>query len=93
VLNALTVDVEEHFQVSGFEGVVRREDWPAHESRVVANTDRLLDLFARHRVRGTFFVLGWVAERHPLLVRRIAEADHEIGCHGYSHRHRRHYPL
>lgn len=86
VVNAMTVDVEEHFQVSGFEGVVRREDWSAHESRVVANTERLLELFSRQSVRGTFFILGWVAERHPGLVRRIADAGHEIGCHGYSHR-------
>ena len=84
--NALTVDLEEHFQVSGFEDVVSREDWDRHPSRVSDNTLRLLDVFGRHDARATFFVLGWVAERHPALVRRIADAGHEIACHGYSHR-------
>jgi polysaccharide deacetylase family protein (PEP-CTERM system associated) len=86
VLNAMTVDVEEHFQVSAFERVVRREDWDSIPSRVEANTERLLDLFDAAAIRGTFFVLGRVAERHPHLVRTIAERGHEIACHGYSHR-------
>lgn len=85
-LNALTVDVEEHFQVSAFEGAVRREDWETHESRVERNTDRLLDFFDEAQVRATFFTLGWIAERHPALVRRIAERGHEVACHGFSHR-------
>jgi polysaccharide deacetylase family protein (PEP-CTERM system associated) len=86
VVNALTVDVEDWFQVSALAGSVRREDWPRMESRVVRNTERLLDLFDQARVRGTFFVLGWVAERFPDLVRTIAAAGHEIASHGYSHR-------
>jgi polysaccharide deacetylase family protein (PEP-CTERM system associated) len=86
MLNALTVDVEDYFQVTSFEGVVPRAEWGSRESRVVASTERLLDLLARHQVRGTFFVLGWVAERFPALVRRIADAGHELGCHSYWHR-------
>ena len=86
VLNAMTVDVEEHFQVSAFEGTVDRADWEQIPSRVEANTARLLELFERTGVRATFFVLGWVAERRPRLVRRIADAGHEIASHGYSHR-------
>jgi len=85
-LNALTVDVEDYFQVSGFEGAVRREDWERFESRVVPNTNRILDLLDRHSVKATFFVLGWVAERFPDLVRRIHERGHEIGSHGFWHR-------
>jgi polysaccharide deacetylase family protein (PEP-CTERM system associated) len=86
VLNAVTVDVEEHFQVSAFEDVVRREDWASIPSRVEANTGRLLDLFDEHGVKATFFVLGWIAERYPQLVRSIADRGHEIASHGYSHK-------
>ncbi len=85
-INALTVDVEDYYQVEGFTSVVRREDWSQWESRVEGNTRRLLELFARHEARGTFFTLGWVAERHPALVREIAAAGHEVACHGYEHR-------
>jgi polysaccharide deacetylase family protein (PEP-CTERM system associated) len=86
MLNALTVDVEDYFQVTSFDGVVPRAEWDRHESRVVPSTERLLALFARHQVRGTFFILGWVAERFPQLVRRIADAGHELGCHSHWHR-------
>jgi polysaccharide deacetylase family protein (PEP-CTERM system associated) len=86
VVNAMTVDVEEAFQVSAFESVVSPESWDRFERRVMANTDRLLDLFAEFGVRATFFVLGWVAEREPNLVRRIASAGHEVASHGYAHR-------
>ncbi len=82
----MTVDVEDYFQVSAFERVVARERWPDYESRVAANTDHLLGLFAEFNVRATFFVLGWVAERDPLIVRRIAESGHEVASHGYGHR-------
>jgi len=85
-LDAMSVDVEEHFQVSAFEAIVSREAWGSFPSRVEANTERLLELFARAGVRATFFVLGWVGERYPRLVRRIAEAGHEVASHGYSHR-------
>ena len=78
VTNAMTVDVEDYFHVSAFESVVSPRDWDAYESRVCRNTDRLLEIFHDAQVRATFFVLGWVAERFPDLVRRIASADHEI---------------
>lgn len=86
VLNALTVDVEDYFQVSAFDRYVDRERWDSYPSRVVANTTRLLELFARHKVKGTFFILGWVGERFPQLVRDIAAEGHEIACHSYWHR-------
>jgi polysaccharide deacetylase family protein (PEP-CTERM system associated) len=86
VVNAMTVDVEDYFHVSAFDRVLSRDDWPAQESRVVANTERLLTLLAEHRVRATCFVLGWVAERWPGLVKTIAAGGHEVASHGYWHR-------
>ena len=86
VVNAMTVDVEDYFHVSAFDGVLPRSQWDRMESRVVANTERLLLLFAEASVQATFFVLGWVAERHPALVQRIASAGHEVASHGYAHR-------
>jgi polysaccharide deacetylase family protein (PEP-CTERM system associated) len=83
--NALSFDVEDYFQVAALASAVDRRSWDAQPSRVGANTTRLLDLLAARRVRATFFVLGWIAERHPAIVRSIAAAGHEIGCHGYSH--------
>lgn len=85
ITNAMTVDVEEHFHVTAFSGSLKRDDWPRMESRVERNTSRLLDLFARRGVRVTFFVLGWVAERHPDLIRELHRAGHEIACHGLTH--------
>jgi polysaccharide deacetylase family protein (PEP-CTERM system associated) len=85
IRNALTVDVEDYFQVSAFRDQVSPDDWPQFESRVVANTRRVLDVFDDASAIATFFVLGWVAERHPQLVREIAARGHEIACHGYSH--------
>ena len=84
--NAFTVDVEDYFHVSAFEGQVDRARWSEYESRVVANTQHLLDLLAQHQVQATFFVLGWVAEHYPQLVRDIDAAGHEIGAHSYWHR-------
>lgn len=84
--NALTFDVEEYFHAEAFARVLRPEEWPTLESRVTRSTERLLDILDRERVRATFFVLGWVAERHPGLVREIASLGHEIACHGYGHR-------
>jgi polysaccharide deacetylase family protein (PEP-CTERM system associated) len=81
----MTVDVEEHFQVSAFEPLVRRADWDQFRPRVEGNVDRILELFDRHGIPGTFFVLGWIAERHPAMVRRIAAAGHEIASHGWDH--------
>src|SRR3990172_7822347 len=86
MLNALTIDVEDYSQVSVFESVVRFEDWDRYDGRVGDNTRRLLDTFDRHDTRGTFFVLGWVAERHRSLIRSIHQRGHEIGSHGDSHR-------
>ncbi|WBX83229.1 XrtA system polysaccharide deacetylase [Sphingosinicella microcystinivorans] len=85
VCNAMSVDVEEHFQVGAFEATIRREDWPRWDSRVVRNTERALQLFADKGVSATFFTLGWVAEREPALMRRIVENGHEIANHGYAH--------
>lgn len=85
IVNAMTVDVEDYFQVSAFDAVVSRDRWGEYESRVVANTDRLLSIFDEAGVHATFFVLGWVAERKPGLVRRIVSAGHEIASHGYGH--------
>ena len=85
IVNAMTVDVEDYFHVSAFDGVVSRAGWDGFDSRVTRNTDRLLELFDRAGVRSTFFVLGWVADRFPSLVRRIADQGHEIASHGYHH--------
>jgi polysaccharide deacetylase family protein (PEP-CTERM system associated) len=85
MLNALTIDVEEWFCVSNFEHAIRREEWPNLESRVEAEVAQLLGLLTKHSVKATFYVLGWVAEKHPALVRRIADAGHELACHGYEH--------
>ncbi|HEX4346219.1 MAG TPA: XrtA system polysaccharide deacetylase [Vicinamibacterales bacterium] len=86
IVNAMTIDVEDYFHVSVFDGIVPRDRWASLESRVCANTDRLLSLFRDADVRATFFVLGWVAERFPQLVTRIASEGHEIASHGYAHR-------
>jgi polysaccharide deacetylase family protein (PEP-CTERM system associated) len=82
----MSVDVEDYFHVSVFDGIVPRSQWAQMESRVCTNTTRLLDLFAEFNVRSTFFVLGWVAERYPHLVKTIANGGHEIASHGYAHR-------
>jgi len=86
VPNAMTVDVEDYFHVSALAPSIERASWDTRESRVVQNTHRLLELFGQCGVRGTFFVLGWVAERHAHLVKDIAQAGHEVACHGFSHR-------
>jgi polysaccharide deacetylase family protein (PEP-CTERM system associated) len=85
IVNAMTVDVEDYFQVSAFDSVVSRAGWDEYPSRVSANTARVLELFDGAGVRATFFVLGWVADRFPALVRRIAAAGHEVASHGYHH--------
>jgi polysaccharide deacetylase family protein (PEP-CTERM system associated) len=84
--NALSVDVEDWFQVGAFEKVIARDAWETLPRRVEANTDRVLAMFEAAAVKATFFTLGWVAERHPALVRRIADAGHEIASHGWDHR-------
>ncbi len=85
VVNAMTVDVEDWFQVQAFAGTVAREAWETLPRRVEANTDRILALFEAAGVRATFFTLGWVAERHPALIRRIVAAGHELASHGHMH--------
>lgn len=84
--NIISVDVEDYFHPSEVNRYVGTDDWAGFAPRVEQSTGRVLDLFARHGVHGTFFILGWVAERHPALIRRIAEAGHEIACHSYWHR-------
>ena len=84
-LNAMTVDVEDYFQVEAFAKVVSPDAWEAMPRRVEENTDRLLALFADAEVRATFFVLGWIAARHPSLIKRIVEAGHEVASHGFNH--------
>jgi polysaccharide deacetylase family protein (PEP-CTERM system associated) len=86
LLNAFSVDVEDYFQVASFENSIPRDAWDGLEPRVERNTQRLLELCGEHRVKGTFFVLGWVAERWPQLVREIRDAGHELGTHGQDHR-------
>ncbi len=83
--NALSVDVEDWFQVGAFETVIDRKDWDSLECRVERNTDNVMALFDETGVKATFFTLGWVAERYPALIRRIVDAGHEIASHGYAH--------
>jgi polysaccharide deacetylase family protein (PEP-CTERM system associated) len=85
-VNALTVDVEDYFQVTAFEHQIARDRWDTYPCRVVDNTRRLLGILADHAVTGTFFVVGWIAERQPQLVSEIRKAGHEIGSHSYWHR-------
>lgn len=86
LVNAFTVDVEDYFHVSAFADRIPSGDWDQFESRVERNTDRILNLLGRHGIKATFFILGWVADRHPDLVRRIDRCGHEIGTHSYWHR-------
>jgi polysaccharide deacetylase family protein (PEP-CTERM system associated) len=86
VMNVLSIDVEDYYQVTNFENRVERREWDKYPSRVVANTRRLLDLLDRRQQRATFFVLGWVGRRFPGLVHEIVRAGHEVGCHSYWHR-------
>ena len=85
VQNALTVDVEDYFQVTNFASFIDSNSWDGYPSRVEKNTSDLLSTFDRYGVRVTFFILGWVAERHPELVKRIHREGHEVACHGYGH--------
>lgn len=85
VVNALTIDVEDYFHVSAFSPYVKRSDWDEMPSRVEHNVDRILEILAELGARATFFTLGWVAERHPWMVRRIVATGHELASHGYAH--------
>lgn len=86
VFNAMTVDVEDFFHVSAFESVISPSQWKEYQPRVDTNTRRLLDLFAKKEVKSTFFVLGWVAERYPDLIKEIHSQGHEVASHGYAHK-------
>ena len=85
LVNALTIDVEDYFQVSAFAPHIARADWERRECRVERNVDRILEMLAQHSVCATFFTLGWIAERYPHLVRQIVGAGHELASHGYGH--------
>jgi polysaccharide deacetylase family protein (PEP-CTERM system associated) len=85
MINAMSVDVEDYFQVSAFESHIDRSQWDSLPHRVEQNTQRILDIFDQHRVKATFFTLGWVAERYPQLIRRIVDDGHELASHGYQH--------
>jgi polysaccharide deacetylase family protein (PEP-CTERM system associated) len=85
MLNALSVDIEDWFQVGAFETVIDRADWDRLECRVERNTDAVIALFGETGVKATFFTLGWVAHRYPALIRRIVDAGHEIASHGWDH--------
>ena len=84
-VNAMTVDVEDYFQVQALSGRIARAEWESIPARVEANTDTILALFDETRVHATFFTLGWIAQRHPALVRRIVEGGHELASHGWDH--------
>lgn len=85
IRNAFTVDVEDYFQVSAMAPYISRDEWDARECRVERNIDRILALLDKHGVKGTFFTLGWIADRYPQLVRRISDLGHELASHGYGH--------
>jgi polysaccharide deacetylase family protein (PEP-CTERM system associated) len=85
ITNALTIDVEDYFQVSAFAPYISRLDWNTRECRVEHNIDRILTLLDKHQTKATFFTLGWIAERYPQLVRRIVKEGHELASHGYGH--------
>ncbi len=83
--NAMTVDVEDYFQVSAFESYIDKKQWDSLPHRVENNTNRILDLFSQNDIKATFFTLGWVAERYPSLIKRIVSDGHELASHGYEH--------
>lgn len=83
--NAMTIDVEDYFQVSAFEGHIPRSDWQAIPCRLEGNMERILAMLERHGIKGTFFMLGWLAERYPRVVRSIVDNGHELASHGYQH--------
>jgi polysaccharide deacetylase family protein (PEP-CTERM system associated) len=85
ITNAMTVDVEDYFQVSAFEPYIAKNQWDSLPHRVESNTDKILELFQTRGIKATFFTLGWVAERYPELIKRILTEGHELACHGYEH--------
>ena len=85
IINAMTIDVEDYFQVSAFAPYIARSEWGERECRVERNVDRLLEILSAHDTKATFFTLGWIAERYPELIRRIVREGHELASHGYGH--------
>jgi len=85
ITNAMTVDVEDYYQVSAFEDHIDRKNWDNMDSRIERNIELILSKFSEHNVTATFFVLGWIAERYPQMIKNIVEYGHEIASHGYSH--------
>lgn len=85
LINALTVDVEDYFQVSAFKAHIPRQQWDSRECRVEQNLSQILDMLEQHGSKGTFFTLGWLAERYPAMIRRIVDGGHELASHGYGH--------
>jgi polysaccharide deacetylase family protein (PEP-CTERM system associated) len=85
IRNAMTVDVEDYFQVSAFAPHISRDSWDSLPCRVERNIDRILELFEKQNVKATFFTLGWIAERYPAMIRRIVAGGHELASHGYGH--------
>jgi polysaccharide deacetylase family protein (PEP-CTERM system associated) len=85
MLNALTIDVEDYYHVAAFASVIQPREWEQYESRVERNVNRLMDILDEYQTRATFFILGWVAERHPYLIRAIRQRGHELASHGYAH--------
>ncbi len=85
IVNAFTIDVEDYFQVSAFERYIGRSDWDSLPCRVERNVDLILEMLDRHRVKATFFTLGWIAERYPDMVKRLVREGHELASHGYAH--------
>ena len=85
ITNYLTIDVEDYFQVAAFEKQVKTDDWSRFESRVSNNTGNILNILENYKIKATFFIVGWIAEKHPDLVREISRRGHEIACHSYNH--------
>lgn len=86
IVNAMTVDVEDYFHVSAFSSIIKREQWgKSYPLRVDYNTRKIMDIFAEHDVKATFFILGWVADACPSLIKAISDQGHELACHGYHH--------
>jgi polysaccharide deacetylase family protein (PEP-CTERM system associated) len=86
ITNYLTIDVEDYYQVAAFEKVIRPDQWDNYESRVEHNTNIILGILGKRNIKATFFIVGWIAEKHPEIVRRISNQGHEIGCHSYRHK-------
>src|SRR6056300_104409 len=86
MINAMTIDVEDYFHVTAFAKTIHASQWGSFESRVHTNTMRILELLENANTKATFFVLGWVGERNPRLVREILGQGHEVACHGFSHK-------